>query len=175
MNNQKNKNTMEKRFFRRFLLTLAFVATASLSIAQENATKRRHFSPEEFQAKQREYITNKAELTPAEADAFFPLFFELQNKKFGLERNTRKEISVRKHQEMNEEQCRTFVNKMAELKIEIAKLEKEYTEKYLNVLPACKLMRVQHAENSFQRDLMKRMMRRHDNDGKNGNRRETKR
>ena len=76
---------------------------------------------------------------------------------------------------MNEEQCRTFVNKMAELKIEIAKLEKEYTEKYLNVLPACKLMRVQHAENSFQRDLMKRMMRRHDNDGKNGNRREAKR
>lgn len=166
---------MEKRFFRRFLFTLAFVATASLSIAQENTTKRRHFSPEEFQAKQREYITSKAELTPAEADAFFPLFFELQNKKFELERNTRKEISVRKHQEMNEEQCRTFVNKMAELKIEIAKLEKEYTEKYLNVLPACKLMRVQHAENSFQRDLMKRMMRRHDNDGKNGNRRETKR
>lgn len=166
---------MEKKFFRRFLLTLAFIATASLSIAQENATKRRHFSPEEFQAKQREYITNKAELTQAEADAFFPLFFELQNKKFELERNTRKEINVRKPQEMNEEQCRTFVNKMAELKIEIAKLEKEYTEKYLNVLPACKLMRVQHAENSFQRDLMKRMMRRNDNDGKNGNRREIKR
>lgn len=150
---------MEKRFFRRFLLTLAFVATASLSIAQENTTKRRHFSPEEFQAKQREYITNKAELTPAEADAFFPLFFELQKKKFTLEHEARKSIKRERGEKMSEEQCREFVNKMSDVKIDIAKLEKEYTTKYLKVIPACKLLGVQHAEITFQRDLMKRMMR----------------
>ena len=75
---------------------LAFIATAITSTAQENGAKRRHFSPEEFQAKQQEYITNKAGLTQAEADAFFPLFFELQKKKFELERNVRKEVSIRK-------------------------------------------------------------------------------
>lgn len=166
---------MEKKFFRRILIVLAFITTASFSVAQENGNRKRHFSPEEFQARQREYITNKAELTKAEADAFFPLFFELQNKKFELERNTRKEINVRKPHEMNEEQCQKFVNMMAELKIEIAKLEKEYTEKYLNVLPACKLMRVQHAETSFQRDLMKRMMRQRDNNNRYDNKREVKR
>lgn len=173
----KRINITSGRIIGMALVLLLILAMPFGAMAQQNKqeNRRRHFSPEEFQKHQREYITSKAGLTQEEADAFFPLFFELQNKKFELERNTRKEISVRKHQEMNEEQCRTFVNKMAELKIEIAKLEKEYTEKYLNVLPACKLMRVQHAENSFQRDLMKRMMRRHDNDGKNGNRRETKR
>ncbi|MBR5814001.1 MAG: hypothetical protein IKY37_06070 [Bacteroidaceae bacterium] len=156
---------MEKhKFISRILIMLAFIATAITSTAQENGAKRRHFSPEEFQAKQQEYITSKAGLTQAEADAFFPLFFELQKKKFELERNVRKEVSIRKAHEMNEEQCSKFVSNMADVKIEIAKLEKEYTAKYLKVLPACKLMRVQFAETSFQRDLMKKMMRPRDID-----------
>ena len=151
---------MEKhKFISRVLIMLAFIATTVTSTAQENETRRRHFSPEEFQAKQIEYITSKAELTQAEADAFFPLFFELQKRTFELERNVRKEVSSIGAHEMNEEQCNKFVNSMADVKIEIAKLEKEYTAKYLNVLTACKLMRVQFAETSFQRDLMKNMMR----------------
>ena len=126
-----------------------FVAVLSAG-AQGNQKNRPHFSPEEFQAKQRAYITEKAELTQQEADAFFPLFFELQKKKFELEHNARKE-------------CRQFVYNMADVKVEIAKLEREYTDKYLAVLPPCKVRRVQHAEGSFQRDLMKKMMERRGN------------
>ena len=123
----------------------------------EQKSRRRHFSPEEFQARQREYITDKAELTAEEAEAFFPIFFELQKKKFSLEREARKGINMKRGEKMSEEQCRQFVDRMGDVKIEVAKLEKEYCTKYLKVLPACKLMRIQHAEISFQRDLMKRM------------------
>ena len=125
--------------------------------AQENQKNRPHFSPEEFQAKQKAYITEKAELTPEEAEAFFPLFFELQKKKFELERNARKDFKRNRNEQMTEEECRKFVYNMADVKIEIAKLEREYTEKYLNLLSPCKLRRVLHAEGSFQRDLMKKM------------------
>jgi hypothetical protein len=96
-------------------------------------------------------------LTPEEAEAFFPLFFELQKKKFELERNARKDFRKQRGEKMTEEECRDFVYKMADTKIEIAKLEREYTDKYLEVLPPCKLRRVQHAEGMFQRDLMKKM------------------
>ena len=44
-------------------------------------------------------------------------------------------------------------------KIEIAKLEREYTDKYLKVLNPCKLHKVIHAEGAFQRHLMKEMTR----------------
>ena len=64
---------------------------------------------------------------------------------------------------MSEEECRQFVYNMADVKVEIAKLEREYTDKYLAVLPPCKVRRVQHAEASFQRDLMKKMMERRGN------------
>ena len=144
---------MKKILFASLLLLL----TAVTASAQERPMNKPHFSPEEFQAKQRTYITEKAGLTPEEAEAFFPLFFELQKKKFELERNVRKEFKKERGEQMTEEECRDFVYKMADTKIEIAKLEREYTDKYLQVLPPCKLRRVQHAEGMFQRDLMKKM------------------
>ena len=143
---------MKKIFFASLLMFLALTASA-----QEQQKKRPHFSPEEFQTKQKTYITEKAGLTPEEAEAFFPLFFELQKKKFELERNARKDFRKQRGEKMTEEECRDFVYKMADTKIEIAKLEREYTGKYLEVLPPCKLRRVQHAEGMFQRDLMKKM------------------
>lgn len=144
---------MKKILFASLLLLL----TAVTASAQERPMNKPHFSPEEFQAKQKAYITEKADLTDQEAEAFFPLFFELQKKKFELERNVRKEFKKERGEQMTEEECRDFVYKMADTKIEIAKLEREYTDKYLQVLPPCKLRRVQHAEGMFQRDLMKKM------------------
>ena len=143
-----------------FVSLLMFLAAITAS-AQDNKRKP-HFSPEEFQAKQRAYITEKAELTKEEADAFFPLFFELQKKKFELERNARKDFKRQRGEKMSEEECRKFVYNMADVKIEIAKLEREYTDKYLQVLSPCKVRRVQFAEGSFQRDLMKKMTERRD-------------
>ena len=148
---------MKKILFASLLLLL----TAVTASAQERHMNKPHFSPEEFQAKQKAYITEKAELTTQEAEAFFPLFFELQKKKFELERNARKDFRKQRNEQMTEEECRNFVYNMADVKIEIAKLEKEYTEKYLQVLPPCKVRRVQHAEGTFQRDLMKKMTERH--------------
>ena len=143
------------------LFTFAIILlTATASMAQEHnqPKNKRPFSPEEFQAKQKAFITEKAALTPEEADAFFPLFFELQKKKFKIEHNVRKDARKPHGEKMSEEECREFVYRMADTKIDIAKLEREYTDKYLEVLPACKVRRVQHAENSFQRDLMKKMI-----------------
>ena len=142
-------------------LLLFFIAmTASAQGPQKN---RPHFSPEEFQAKQKAYITEKAGLSPEEAETFFPLFFELQKKKFELERNARKDFRKQRGEQMSEEECRKFVYNMADVKIEIAKLEREYTDKYLQVLSPCKVRRVQFAEGSFQRDLMKKMTERRHN------------
>ena len=144
---------------RKFILAslLLFITTMTAG-AQENNNRKPHLSPEEFQAKQRAYITEKAELSPEEAEAFFPLFFELQKKKFDLERSARKDFKRQRGVQMTEEECRNYVYKMADTKIEIAKLERKYTDKYLKVLPACKVRRVQHAEASFQRHLMKEMI-----------------
>lgn len=134
--------------------------TVTASFAQERERPKGHkpsFSHEEFKAKQRAFITEKAELTPQEAEAFFPLFFELQKKKFETEHSIRKEMRKPRGEKFTEEQCREFVYKMADTKIEISKLEREYIDKYLAVISASKLHKIQHAEGAFQRHLMKEM------------------
>ncbi|MBO5806659.1 MAG: hypothetical protein J6Q98_00485 [Bacteroidaceae bacterium] len=142
-----------------FILLATTVVTAQ---EQKKGEGRRKFSPEEFQAKQREFIVKEAGLTQEEADAFFPLFFELQKSKFKIEHEARKKTSYKRGEKMSEEQCREFVNNMADAKIKVAELEKEYIEKYLKVISPCKLLKVQHAEGRFQRELMKKMVQRHD-------------
>lgn len=144
---------MKKTLITTMFLLLGIMTTT----AQERPMNKPHFSPEEFQAKQRTYITEKAGLTQEEADSFFPLFFELQKKKFELEHNVRKDFRKSRNEKMTDEECRNFVYQMADTRIEIAKLEREYTDKYLQVLSPCKLRHVQHAEGMFQRDLMKKM------------------
>ena len=52
-----------------------------------------------------------------------------------------------------------LVNEIADAKIEIAKLEKSYIEKYLKVIPASKILDVQRAEDRFQREMIKKMAR----------------
>ena len=146
---------------KRALFTIAvamLVITASTAQERHHNRERKPFSHEEFQTKQKQFITEKAGLTQEEADAFFPLFFELQKKKFGIEHNARKDIRKPQGEKMNEDECREFVYRMADTKIEIAKLEREYVDKYLKVLNACKLKKVQHAEGAFQRHLMKEMI-----------------
>lgn len=145
-----------------FIIAIALFTATGITAQeniQETKSERRHFSPEEFQTRQKEYITEKAQLTAEEAEKFFPLFFELQKKKFDLERNARKGTNIRRGEKMTEEQCREFIDRMSSAKIEIAKLEKEYCEKYLEILPADKVLKIQHAEKSFQQDLLKRMIR----------------
>ena len=144
-------------------ITIAILAVTA-SVAQEHGHERSMghkppFSPEEFQARQRLFITEKAGLTKEEADAFFPLFFELQKKKFEIEHSSRKEVKIQRGERLNEEQCRELVYKIADTKIEIAKLEREYTDKYMKVINPCKLHKIIHAEGAFQRHLMKEITR----------------
>lgn len=127
---------------------------------REKAPKReRKFSHEQFQAKQREYITAKAALTPEEAAAFFPIFFELQKEKFRIEREARGTVIKERGQKLTPEECKELLSHTADAKIKIAQLEKEYIAKYLNIVSPQKLLDIQRAEHSFQGYMIKTMSR----------------
>ena len=53
------------------------------------------FSPEEFRARQQKFLTEKSGLTEEEAEKFFPLYFELQQKKNEINANARQTVSMR--------------------------------------------------------------------------------
>ena len=141
-----------------FLILALICCSATVIVAQPKPKKI--FSHEEFCNKQKEFITKHAKLTPEEAEAFFPLFFELQKKKWEINKNARKQARNNEPgNKLTEEQYSKLVNEIADAKIEIAKLEKSYIEKYLKVIPAGKILDVQRAEDRFQREMIKNMAR----------------
>ena len=105
-------------------------------------------SPAEFRARQKAYITEKAGLTKEEAAKFFPLYFELQDKK--------------KEQKTTEAQYDAIMEGVYDARIASDRLDKTYFGKFKKILSAKKLYLVQKAEMRFHRELLKGM--RHDGD-----------
>lgn len=67
-----------------YLLTLMLVLTGCLACQPTASAQTKHnesISKEQFRKKQRDFIIREARLSPKEASYFFPLFFELQDKK----------------------------------------------------------------------------------------------
>ena len=139
------------------LFALIVSLTAMAQHPQGQRPERPHMTPEEYQTKQKEYIAQQAELTDEESAAFFPLYFELQGKKHEANRRVWKQVRAVSPHERTEEDCVKMIDAMADVKIECATLEKEYLAKFKEILPAKKLMRVQMAEERYQRELLRGM------------------
>ena len=142
---------------RRYLTTLLIGLVCLAAAAQQPQGQRPRMTPEEYQAKQKEFITRHAELTDEESAAFFPLYFELQGKKHEANRRVWKQVRAVSPHERTEEDCVKMIDAMADVKIECATLEKEYLATFKEILPAKKLMRVQMAEERYQRELLRGM------------------
>lgn len=138
------------------LTALFYLATLSMS-AQDKGP--RHMSPQEYMNRQQEFITQRADLTEAEATAFFPLYFELQREKMKLNGQVRRKMFEMYKNGVTEEQAAVLVEEQADMKIKCDELEKTYLKKFKELLPATKLLRVQMAEDAFQRQLLLDMQR----------------
>lgn len=118
-----------------------------------------HLSPTEFRAKQKAYIMEKAGLTKEEAVKFFPMYFELQDKKKELNDKAWELIRKGKNEKTTEAQYAEIMEGVYDARIASDRLEKTYFDKFKRVLSAKKLYLVQKAEMRFHRDLLKGMQR----------------
>lgn len=115
------------------------------------------FSPAEYWKQQQEFFTQKACLTEEEAKAFFPVYNELQQKKRDLNREIRRIMREGGEGEakISEERCLKAIDTMADVNIKIAELEKEYLQKFKELLPASKILKIQDAEEQFNSQILK--------------------
>lgn len=147
-------------------LTILTALFCVLTLSAHDMAPQR-MSPQEYAAKQREFITQRADLTEAEAEAFFPLYFELQREKMKLNGQVRRKMHEMYKNGVTEEQAAVLVDEQADMKIRCDELEKEYLVKFKALLPATKLLKVQMAEAAFQRELLLDMQRgQHPGEGK---------
>ena len=119
--------------------------------------KKPRLTKEEFRERQRTFITERAELTKEEAEKFFPLFFELQDRKQVLNDKAWKLMRKGKDERTTEEQYGEILEGIYDARIASEELEKEYFQKFRKILSNKKIYMVQRAEMRFHRNLLKGM------------------
>ena len=139
---------------KRIVYIILALCLAIPSIAQKRLSK------EEFREKQKAYFTEVMKLTPAEADRFFPLYFELQDLKKSVNDGAWKEArAIKKGQTVSEKEYKRILEGIYEARVTTDRLEKTYFEKYAKFLSYEKIFLLQRAETGFHRELLKGMHR----------------
>lgn len=143
---------------KRALIWIVVLAFAPLVWATGGCDQR--LSKEEFRARQQAYITEKAGLTAAEAEDFFPLYFELQDRKHQLNDEAWKLMREGKKEGVTEARYDEIMESVYDARIAADRLEKSYYGKFKKILSSKKIYLVQQAEIRFHRELLRQAGRR---------------
>lgn len=119
------------------------------------AQKKNKYKEGDFRGKQQIYMTEKAGLTSEEAEKFFPLYFELQDKKKAINKQRWADARHGKNPGTTEEEYGKIIDNFYNTKHEMIDLEKEYIEKYRKILTDRKIYMIYWAEIKFNRNMMK--------------------
>ena len=129
----------------------------STTVAGQN--RRPRFDPAKFQADLEQYITMKAALTPQEASTFFPLYREMMNKQRVLFASRGRY----RHVDLNDDKaCEEAIAKQDEADIQMKELQRKFHRKFMQVLPARKVLQIIKAEDRFHRQEFRRAINKDD-------------
>lgn len=119
-------------------------------------------------------ITERLELTPEQAEKFWPLYREYSEKR----RELRQEFiaarqSVDQHN-MTDEESKRLLDKGLELKERQLNIDRTYVDRLNRVISSQQLLQLRNAEDDFRRMLLERLERRKDQRDRLNNRQERK-
>ncbi|SRR6056297_463468 len=104
------------------------------------------------------FITQKLDLSPEEAQNFWPLYNEHQDAKDKIIDGDA--FRIGDTEDLSEEEARKEIDKRLQTKYEMQQLEADYTRRYLDVLPAKKVLALERAERDFRKEMLLRIQKR---------------
>jgi hypothetical protein len=116
-----------------------------------------HFDFEKFKAKKIAYITEAINLTPAEAEKFWPVYNEFEKKKFTIMQEHRDlEDSLKgKIEDLSDKEYIELSKKIVSFQKIEGDLFVEYNDKFLKILPPKKVVQLYIAEVEFKGFLLR--------------------
>jgi hypothetical protein len=107
-------------------------------------------------------ITERLDLSPEQAEKFWPLYREYVARKQELRKeflDARRDVNGK---EMSEEESKKLLNKGLELKERQLALDKLYSERFNNVITTRQILALRKAEEDFRQMLLDRLEKRRD-------------
>jgi len=146
-----------------FLIAILSIFSFTVLIAQE----RRAPGPEMFEkikAEKISFFTGKLDLTPSEAQAFWPVYNEFEKKRFGIQRQIHEfeRMPDEKFTSLTEPEIEKLTNNYIESFGQEANLRKEYHKQFLKILPQKKVLLMYRTENEFRSHLIREYRKNHE-------------
>ena len=145
-----------KKTFEIVIVVLLLFSSASLNAQNEKKDESRW---EKFRAEKVSFLTEKLELTPTEAQKFWPVYNELEKSRWEAQK-ARRELEARIH---DVEEKSLSKNEIIQLTRDFSSsMEKEgelyvkYNEEFLKILPPEKVLNLYRSENEFRMYMIRK-------------------
>jgi hypothetical protein len=103
------------------------------------------------------FLTTELQLTPGEAQKFWPVYNEFENKRFEIHMKRRhmERETMNNLDGLDDEKLKNISFEFISLFQKEADLMKEYNQKFLTVLPTKKVVKFYDVENDFRSHMLK--------------------
>jgi hypothetical protein len=139
---------------KRTLLVVVVALVAGALFAQHPDANQQM---EDFHARKAEFIKHAVRMTPEEEKAFFPVFNEYEQKKWGI---SQKKDALRSSKKDDPGDFAWRNDMLINSELNRAKLAKLYHERFKKILPPEKLFRYYVAERQFKEIMINEMVKR---------------
>jgi hypothetical protein len=135
------------------LFTLAFVA---ISMAQPGS--RGEKAQEKMEAFKIAFFTERLQLTPEEAKAFWPLFNQFEDEREALK--DKFDLDNQKLELMSDKDVEAAIMEHIEMEEQLVKLRRDYVRRFMEVLPVRKVALLQRLDKEFKLALLEEIKKR---------------
>lgn len=112
---------------------------------------------EKIEAAKIGFITNKLDLTPKQAQKFWPIYNEYSKKKFEIKKSMMQQRKLNKESGKDDKDWEKRLEIMAEMRKQELALEEEYKKKFLKVITAKQVFILYESEKEFIMMLRKKI------------------
>jgi len=138
---------------------LPFITLLLFVFSTLNAQQQRMMNRENIKLLKTSYLTDALDLSPSEAEKFWPVYNlytdKIQSLKFDLESSMFRKInSAGGIDDISENEAKKFIDEIIKTENEIAVNKTKMLEELLKILPAKKVLKLKKAEKDFNRRIL---------------------
>ncbi len=143
---------------KRYIIAFTFMGMAAFSMAQDGRLQDR------IEAQRIAFITEQLQLTPEEAQQFWPVYNEYRDKEIAL---NKEKIPTRGMALMNDQEAADHLDKILDIEQQVLTAKIDYTNQLKRVLSPRKILKLYAAERQFKERLLRIMNQRRNTENRN--------
>ena len=148
------------------IVLIVFLISTGLFAQRPNGQNGQRPNHDKIKALKTAHITERLDLTPAEAEKFWPVYNEFDKKLMDLRKKERNEVMGKLRNggidSLTDKEANIIIDRMLVMKTSELEYRKELIADLKEVLPPKKIIKLNRAEESFKRMLLDRLKKHRD-------------